>query len=77
MTRLNDHQVIQALDSAGRVDAVVLVDESSGEEIVVPLESLERLEAAVHYFRRGARLVEYRDESERLTPEAPSPKMES
>ena len=58
MTRIAQYQLVQALDvEVGQRFDVVLIDESSGEEIVVQHENLLALEAAVHYFRTGEPLV--------------------
>lgn len=44
MTRLNDHQLIQRVD-----DDIVLIDESRGEEVLIPARRVENFRSAVEY----------------------------
>lgn len=48
MTRINDHLLAQDIDGQG----VVLVDESSGEELFIPNEDLVKVSSALDYFIR-------------------------
>lgn len=44
MTRLNDHQLIQRVD-----DDIVLIDESRGEEVLIPAHRVANFRSAVEY----------------------------
>lgn len=54
MTRLNDHLLVQRVDTE-----IVLSDESAGEEVAVPIALLPALLDALQYFEYSANVERY------------------